>query len=294
MNKFIIWDLFGGGQNSIYHTVKEFNLPFEVFTFDITEPHHQKQFKMDLSQDNIIECFKKFPTPDIICASPLCQSFSNAISFPGGGTCFWKKENNKLVERPVDEFNQLKKFNKRMLNWKSDVMLARKRLGEKCINNVLSLIDYYKPTLYYIENPKQSLLWYYLKNNKGISHFYNSTNYSDYGFLAKKPTTFLSNVKLNFRVKKYSKPQLITQNNKKYLLFSGGEKIEWANNYSLLLDRLNKYSNTTYQENKKQVANDKSNFQIKEAGAISAIPHNLLADILTQFLQYLIYWKEII
>ncbi|MBR4485837.1 hypothetical protein IKS57_00430 [bacterium] len=68
--------------------MNEFNLPFDVFTFDITEPQHQNQFKMDLAQDNIIECFKHYPKPDIIVASPLCQSFSVAISLPGGGTCF--------------------------------------------------------------------------------------------------------------------------------------------------------------------------------------------------------------
>ena len=294
MKKFIIWDLFGGGQNSVYHTVQEFNLPFDVFTFDITEPQHNNQFKMDLAQDNIIECFKHYPKPDIIVASPLCQSFSVAISLPGGGTCFWKKENNKLVERNIDEFNNLKQFNKRMSKWKDDVMLSRKRLGEKCINNTLALIDYYKPKLWWIENPKSSLMWYYLKNNKGINQFYNSTNYSDYGFLAKKPTTFLSNVKLDFKKQKYFKPKLITENNKKYLLFKNGEKIEWIDDKSEMLERLNKYSSSTYQENKKQSANDKSNFQIKEAGAVSAIPHKLLADILTQFLQYLIYWKEII
>ena len=66
MKKFIIWDLFGGGQNSVYLTVKEFNLPFDVFTFDITEPQHNNQFQMDLAQDNIIECFKHYPKPDIL------------------------------------------------------------------------------------------------------------------------------------------------------------------------------------------------------------------------------------
>ena len=105
MNKMVIWDLFGGGQNSVYFSLKEYNLldKFDIYTFDITKPVHNKQFYLDLSQKNIVEIFSKFPKPDIILASPLCQSFSNVLNMKGGGTCFWKlnSKKNKLIERSV-------------------------------------------------------------------------------------------------------------------------------------------------------------------------------------------------
>jgi hypothetical protein len=61
---------------------------FDIYTFDITEPTRKKHYKLDLSQDNIVEIFEKFPKPDIIVASPLCQSFSCVLNMKGGGTCF--------------------------------------------------------------------------------------------------------------------------------------------------------------------------------------------------------------
>lgn len=284
MNNFIIWDLFGGGQNSIYHTVKEFNLPFEVFTFDITEPQHQNQFKMDLSQDNIIECFKKFPTPDIICASPLCQSFSQVLQMKGGGTCFWKKENGLLVERTIKEFETLKSGFTKYL--KADKQLALKRLGEKCINNTLSIIEYFKPYFWYIENPANSLMWYYIMNNKQAWVFKNGplytnkTFYNNYGFIIQKATIFLSNIDLHLKHEKINyKFDKEVINKVVYYKLDGVKQSR-----SGLVKNLNK-----------QFANNsKTTKDNKEADSRSAIPHNLLADILTQFLQYLIYWKEII
>jgi site-specific DNA-cytosine methylase len=37
--------------------------------------------------NDLIREFDKYPTPDIIVASPLCQSFSLMLSMKGGGTC---------------------------------------------------------------------------------------------------------------------------------------------------------------------------------------------------------------
>lgn len=90
--KIIVWDLFGGGQNSVYNTLKEFNLldTYEVYTFDITTPTRKHHYILDLSVDNVIEHLKQFPTPDIITASPLCQSFSCVLNMLGGGDLLLK------------------------------------------------------------------------------------------------------------------------------------------------------------------------------------------------------------
>jgi hypothetical protein len=90
MKKIIVWDLFGGGQNSVFSSLKEKHLTkkYEVYTFDITPSTRKHHYKVDLAQDNICEVFKKYPKPDIITSSTLCQSFSCILNMKGGGTCF--------------------------------------------------------------------------------------------------------------------------------------------------------------------------------------------------------------
>jgi hypothetical protein len=82
--------LFGGGQNSVYNSLQKNDLLkyFDILTFDVTEPSRKKHFYIDLAQENIVEKMSKFPNPDIIVASPLCQSFSCILNMKGGGTCF--------------------------------------------------------------------------------------------------------------------------------------------------------------------------------------------------------------
>ena len=285
MNKLILWDLFGGGQNSIYNTVKEYNLPIDVYTFDITEPQHEKQFKVDLSVLDIIVKLKDYPKPDIIVASPLCQSFSCALAVKGG-TVGWKKLDNKSIQlRTLNEIKECLTLNKYMKNWKADVMRQRAILGWNCIFNTLRIIGHYQPKYWYIENPKNSLMWNYIKYNYRLNAINNFADYSAYGFLTQKPTNFLSNINLNLKTGGYEKPKKIKEHNKVYLVYKDGRKIEWVNCRSEMIKRLNEASMDKVQKNKKQKANDGSSCQIKEASVASAIPHLLLKDILEQFIK---------
>lgn len=285
MNKLIVWDLFGGGQNSIFNTVKEYNLPIDVYTFDITEPQHDKQFKLDLSDWDIILKLKDYPKPDIIVASPLCQSFSCALAVKGG-TVAWKKlDDGWIQQRTLDEIKECLKSNPYMKNWKAEVMLQRAKLGVMCIYNTLRIIEHYQPKYFYIENPKNSLIWNYIRCNYRLNAINNFADYSAYGFLTKKPTNFLSNINLNLKTGGYTKPKKIKENNKTYLVYKDGKKVEWVNCRSEMIKRIHQASMDTVQKNKKQKANDKSSCQIKEATAVSAIPHLLLKDILEQFIK---------
>lgn len=94
----IVWDLFGGGLNSVYNALKD-NPQYEVWTFDITTSTRDKHIVMDLTQDNIIEAMSKFPKPDIIVASPLCQSFSILLVTKDKGRLGWKPTPNGYVLR---------------------------------------------------------------------------------------------------------------------------------------------------------------------------------------------------
>lgn len=199
----IVWDLFGGGQNSVYEALKD-NPQYDIYTFDITEPTRQKQYVLDLSNDSVLEELAKYPSPDIIVASPLCQSFSQVLTMKGGGTCFWKLcEDGSLCERSVAEFEELKAgFTK---NLKAEKQLAIKELGEKCLINTIRIIAKYQPKYFYIENPKKSLMWNFIKYNMGLNGEYNYATYSKYGYMLPKDTCFFSNVKLNLEYQPHFK-----------------------------------------------------------------------------------------
>lgn len=215
MKKIVIWDLFGGGCNSVSRAIAKYKMGsiFDVYTFDVVETHKesyrgklkhrfQKYFNIDLSSENIIQIFKKFPKPDIILSSTLCQSFSNVLSMVGGGTCFWKQEirrdkNCKLIERTPEEFERLKSGFTKKLNWEKQLFI--KRLGEKCAINSVKLIDYYKPKAWYIENPSSSLLFQFLRVNLNFEGFLNIACYGAYGFPQNKSGGFYSNIKLDLK-----------------------------------------------------------------------------------------------
>ena len=201
--KIVVWDLFGGGQNSVYESLKD-KPEYEIYTFDITPPTRDLQCVLDLSQDNVIEVLNNFPSPDIIVASPLCQSFSQVLTMKGGGTCFWKlNEDGSLCERSIAEFEELKAgFTK---NLKAEKQLAFKKLGEKCLINTIRIIAKYQPKYFYIENPKKSLMWNFIKHNMGLKGEYNYATYSKYGYMLPKDTCFFSNVKLNLEYKPHFK-----------------------------------------------------------------------------------------
>ncbi|KNG79510.1 C5 methylase (MAV1virus-like) protein [Mycoplasma sp. HU2014] len=306
-NKIIVWDLFGGGQNSVYNSINEnekIRDLFEVYTWDVTEPTREHHYKLDLSSDDIVELFKGYPKPDIIVASPLCQSFSCVLSMKGGGTPFWKLNENKdlVIERSVEEFEQLKNgFTK---NLKADVQLFIKRLGQKCLDNTIELIKYYKPKLFYIENPKNSMMWKYIKLNRKDffdenNHFLNEASYGKYGFLTTKATYFYSNLRLELKKGRIEPPYYVKEiDGEKYYVLKDDESVKLKRDLDSRMIGLASISKIIkarkvksgmgamdfIQRSKTPVQKNKMvNEQICEAGPASAIPHDLVNDIFEQF-----------
>lgn len=305
-SKIVIWDLFGGGQNSVYNAIgKNGDSNYDIYTFDVTEPTRDKHYKLDLSQDNIVEIFKNFPKPDIIVSSTLCQSFSCVLNMKGGGTCFWKynKDKTKLVHRSKKEFEELKNgFTK---NLDADTQLFVAKLGKKCIDNTIELIKYYKPKYWYIENPKHSLIWKYITLNRNdfydpTTMFINEASYGKYGFLTTKPTFFMSNVKMDLLKGKIEPPYTIEEIDgiKYYVLkddpntkvprsldsrmiglASLNKMIKARNVNSGMggMDFVMRAGKSPSQKNKK------TSIQLSEAGPASSIPYSLIQDIFSNF-----------
>lgn len=251
-----------------------------------------------------MEIFKKYPHPDIIAASPLCQSFSCVLNMKGGGTCFWKLNEDKslLVERSVEEFERLKNgFTKRL---DAETQLFIKRLGERCINNVVELINYYQPKLWYIENPKQSLMWKYLELNKkefvqSWKAIKNEASYGKYGFLTTKATYFLSNIPIYLLKGKIEPPYTIEIiDGQKYYVLKDDKSVKVKRDLDSRMIGISSIQKMIkarkvksgmgamdfIQRQKTPVQKNKmSNEQICEAGPASAIPHSLILDIFNTF-----------
>ncbi|QIW62351.1 hypothetical protein [Mycoplasmopsis gallinacea] len=278
--KLIVWDLFGGGNNSVYKSLIDSD-KYEIHTIDITVPERKTQYDVDLSQDFKVlkKFFDKLPQPDIIVASPLCQSFSSVLSMKGGGTCFWKyKDSSKtcLTERTKEEFEQLKSGFTRYL--KADNQLFIKRLGEKCIDNTLSIIKHYKPKYFYIENPHNSLMWKYIKYNTDFGNYFdlhfNKGRYGNYGFIIRKDTIFLSNVEMKLKWEKFIPPY--------YTEIVNGEI------YTVMKDNPQKRVKgiRAFDFSKIGIKKSKafSTRQISEIGEHSNIPKQLIREIFNYFI----------
>jgi len=201
-SKIIVWDFFGGTQNSVYEALKDY-VDYEVYTFDITPPTRQKHFYVDLSSDDCIIKINKLniPEPDVMVFSPPCDSFSSVLSMRGGGTVCWVERNGRLEYRSKADFEINKTGFHRYLDYSKQ--LDRALLGEKLLNNSLKIIKYFKPKSWYIENPRTSLMWKYIMLNTDFCNvnselsIFNRVKYGNYGFPTPKATIFLSNIDLN-------------------------------------------------------------------------------------------------
>jgi len=139
--------------------------------YDYISPHH---IKCDILKWDYKKDFKEGDF-DIITSSPVCLYWSILRN------C-WKgrkfKNSDEIVttetlQRDIDLY------------------------GKPMVDKVFEIIDYFKPKYYWIENPKTSKMWEYIKskwdfdeNEKFLTFDY--CKYSDWGY--KKPTTFLTNI----------------------------------------------------------------------------------------------------
>jgi len=219
LNKMIVYDLFGGGWQggSVYLALGD-NQNYDIYTFDVTKPSRLQQYyfnlapKLDHNGDIIAE-FEQFrkkhniPLPDIIVASPLCQSFSSVTAMRGGGTASWIIcEDGHLELRDKANFEAYKGGFTKNYIWEKQHFIGK--LGKECIENTIKLIQFYEPKYWYIENPMQSLMWNYIKYNLEFNGIENICSYGSYGYRINKKTKFLSNIKMELLNKKIPAPYI--------------------------------------------------------------------------------------
>jgi site-specific DNA-cytosine methylase len=207
-NRIIIWCLFDDGESSYKKAIeKYFDGKFQVHSIGINNidfPRNELYFyhKIDLrlTNEQLMSQIHELPQPDIILASPPCESWS--IADCGGRMIKWINHNNWKIANCdyYIKYNKLCKKNKiRYFEQKE----KNRIIGEDTIGATIKIIDHYKPKCWVIENPTTSLIWDYIKFHWSFDGIINKTFYSSYDFtFSLKPTTFKSNIKINLLEKK--------------------------------------------------------------------------------------------
>lgn len=130
----------------------------------------------------------KLEPPDVILASPPCESWSVASAMKGGNAC-WKQEQG-IITSLFGGYEESSKFTIRNKDDYSNY-------------NTLKIIDHYKPKIFVIENPAYGRIWEYIANVIGFNIPYeNLTYYNNYGYPVQKATKFGSNINLKLRNKR--------------------------------------------------------------------------------------------
>lgn len=201
MTQKTVFALFDDGKRSYFNSLKD-NSKYKVISIGINRKHQENDnyriIDLRISNDKLFEELNKLPKPDIILASPPCESWSQADN-----PCnLWNKISKDYVEIKNKNFfddwnkNQTNSFKKRNFFKKE----AKRIIGEDTIASTLAIIEYYNPEAWVIENPLTSRIWQWIESHINTKGFKNIAHYNAYdGAFTKKPTNFFSNKKLNLK-----------------------------------------------------------------------------------------------
>ncbi len=200
-----IWALFDSENGCYYKIAKEMGIECLSFGIDI-ENKNSHFIELDLSNfsrlfgaDQLFSVLDKYKKPDLIIASPPCESWSIASAMSKGNAC-WKTIffDNLFGYLPITDFAIRKKFEYKNNQYNFEKQFIKRINGELCTFNLIEIIKKYQPKYWVIENPATSKIWDYITNVLDFNLPYkNKTYYSDYGFDIHKPTIFASNIFLN-------------------------------------------------------------------------------------------------
>ncbi|WP_232048377.1 c-5 cytosine-specific DNA methylase [Mycoplasmopsis fermentans] len=172
-----------------------------IYSIGIQEHKDLKNYyNIDLSLNNfnLIDQLKLIPKPDIIIASPPCESWSRADC----SLAIWKDISKTSWELNNYEFYKTVETTK---NKKRDFYSKEQKrvLGESTAGATAYIINVFQPKVWIIENPFQSFIWKFLKFHHNLNGIKNNTYYSSYNKeFSVKPTCFYSNINLNLKNKR--------------------------------------------------------------------------------------------
>lgn len=203
----VIWALFDSG-NGCYKQVGDTIDEIEIYSVGLDvenkNSHFLNQNLADYSRlfgsKDLWNSLDTLPKPDLIIASPPCESWSVASAMYEGNAC-WKREQltdweesrkeiSPFTIRDIDDYDGYQ--------YNPLTQVIKRVNGGLCALNLTEIIRRYKPKYWVIENPELSKIWEYLPRVLGFElPFENKVRYSNYGYEIDKPTRFSSNVWLN-------------------------------------------------------------------------------------------------
>lgn len=208
--KVIVWALFDSGNGCYTQAASKFPT-IEIYPIGVDIERKNSHFislnLADYSQlfgkDMLFDALDNLPKPDVILASPPCESFSVASAMWKGNAC-WKQEEKQGSRFVVRGFSDYQLPQVKRVHFKYDRSFLNRINGELCIYNTIRIIQRYNPAIYVIENPLSSRIWDYIHNIIGFLIPYdNPTYYGNYNYPVKKPTKFKSNISLGLKYEDY-------------------------------------------------------------------------------------------
>lgn len=203
----IIWALFDSGNGCYTQAAKVFEggviYPIGVDIEDKNDHFinlNLADYGRMFGDNTLFDTLDKLPKPDLIIASPPCESWSVASAM-WSGNASWKQETG-AVNRELSKFTIRGRVDYELphVQFKYDRSFLNRINGELCIYNTIEIIKRYAPKVYVIENPASSKIWHYIKDILSFElPFDNLTYYSNYGYPIQKPTRFKSNINLNLK-----------------------------------------------------------------------------------------------
>lgn len=217
MQKMTVWALFDSGNGSYTKGVKTLNssgeADIDIYPIGIDIERKNNHFiNLNLADysrlfgDNtLFNTLDKLPKPDLIIASPPCESWSNASAMCEGNAC-WKQEDlSDSLFKPQREASMFtirnaSDYEKAYNNYNYDRQFMKRVNGELCAFNTIEIIKRYNPKYFIIENPASGRLWKYIEDVMDFKLPYlNITRYNNYDYPLQKPTKFASNIDLKLK-----------------------------------------------------------------------------------------------
>lgn len=210
IERIIVWSLFDSGNGSYAKVASDFS-QLENYSIGVDRENKNNHFinynLADYSclfgEDDLFTTLDKLPKPDVILASPPCESWSVASAMRGGNAC-WKQETGDALfepQQPLSRFTIRNFDDYKDYQFKPIKSQLTRINGELTIINTIRIIKRYEPAVYVIENPAYGRIWEYIDEILGHKIEYdNLTYYNNYNdYIVRKPTKLGSNIDFNLK-----------------------------------------------------------------------------------------------
>ena len=214
-----VWALFDSGNGSYFKGANSLNSSgganIEIYSIGMDIENKNNHFiNLDLADykrlfgDNtLFDVLDKLPKPDLVIASPPCESWSNASAMENGNACWKRNDVSDSLFAPQVRPSPFtiranKDYESAYINYQYDRQFLKRVNGELTAFNTIEIIKRYRPQFWVIENPAADRLWPYIEDIIGFRIPYkNLARYNNYAYPLQKRTIFESNVELNLKNK---------------------------------------------------------------------------------------------